>query len=49
LSTLALLGPDDDDTTSQSSIEHSMLDISHSNKYLEDYLGGRFSRSSSFQ
>ena len=45
--TLALLGLDDD-AASQGSIEHS-VNLSHSNKYLEEYLGHRFSRSSSFQ
>ncbi|MCO5568109.1 hypothetical protein L7F22_021805 [Adiantum nelumboides] len=45
--TLALLGLDDD-AVSQASIEHS-VNLAHSNKYLEEYLGGRYSRSSSFE
>lgn len=45
--TLALLGLDDD-AASQASIEHS-VNLAHSNKYLEEYLGGRYSRSSSFE
>eukprot|EP00250_Pteridium_aquilinum_P016033 c22906_g2_i2 orf=597-2900(+) len=45
--TLALFGLDDD-AASQTSIEHS-VNLAHSNKYLEEYLGGRYSRSSSFE
>lgn len=45
--TLALFGLDDD-AASQASIDHS-VDLAHSNKYLEEYLGGRYSRSSSFE
>ncbi|KAI5075141.1 hypothetical protein GOP47_0009217 [Adiantum capillus-veneris] len=45
--TLALFGLDDD-AASQASIEHS-VNLAHSNKYLEEYLGGRYSRSSSFE
>lgn len=41
---LAMMGVDDD-TTSQCSV----VDIPHSNKYLEEYLEGRFSRSASFE
>ncbi|KAH7287556.1 hypothetical protein KP509_32G062100 [Ceratopteris richardii] len=44
---IALLGLDDD-AASQASMDHSM-NFAHSNKYLEEYLGGRFSRSSSFE
>lgn len=45
--TLALLGLDDD-AASQGSIDHS-VNLAHSNKFLEEYLGGRYSRSSSFE
>lgn len=41
---VAMMGMDDD-TTSQCSV----VDIPHSNKYLEDYLEGRYSRSASFE
>jgi hypothetical protein len=45
---LAMLGVDGD-TTSQGSVEdHCSVDLQHSSKYLEEYLEGRFSRSTSF-
>jgi len=41
---LAMMGVDDDATS-----QCSVVDIPHSNKYLEEYLEGRFSRSASFE
>jgi hypothetical protein len=46
---LAMMGVDDD-ANSQCSVDIlSSVDMPHSNKYLEDYLEGRFSRSASFE
>ncbi|XP_024399516.1 protein kinase STUNTED isoform X2 [Physcomitrium patens] len=45
---LAMLGVDDD-ANSQCSVDLSSVDVPHSNKYLEEYLEGRFSRSASFE
>lgn len=44
---LALLGVDDD-VASQTSIDHS-VDFAHSTKFLEEYFGNRYGRSSSFE
>ncbi|XP_024365811.1 protein kinase STUNTED isoform X2 [Physcomitrium patens] len=45
---LAMMGVEDD-ATSQCSVDLSSVDIPHSNKELEEYLEGRFSRSASFE
>jgi hypothetical protein len=45
---LAMLGVDGDTTTQGSVEDHCSVDLQHSSKYLEEYLEGRFNRSTSF-